>query len=49
MSDAFESWSILAAVPLGVPELGDPTCSLALLPCLGNPLSTRHYPTGEEL
>ena len=49
MSDVFEAPSMLAAVPLGAAELGDPRCSLAVLPCLGAPLSTRHFPAGEEL
>ena len=49
MSDVFEAPSMLAAVPLGAAELGDLSCSLAVLPCLGAPLSTRHFPVGEEL
>ena len=49
MSDAFEAPSTLAAMPLGAHELGDPRCSLAVLPCLGLPLSTRRFPTVEEL
>lgn len=49
MSDVFDSRSTLAAIPLGARELGDPRCSLAMLPCLGAPLSTRRFPTVEEL
>ena len=49
MSDVFVFPSMLAAVPLHAAELGDPTCALAVLPCLGAPLSTRHFPLGEEL
>ncbi len=49
MSDVFETSSILAAVPLGAPGMGDPNFSLAVLPCFGPPLSTRHFPVGEEL
>lgn len=49
MSDGFETPSTLAAVPLVARELGDPSCSLAVLPCLGLPLSTRRFPTVEEL
>ena len=49
MSDVFDAPSILAAVPLGAAELGDPAYALAVLPCLGAPLSTRHFPLGEEL
>ncbi len=48
MSDVSGMGAILAALPLGV-EVGDPSCSLALLPCLSGPLATRHFPLREEL
>jgi hypothetical protein len=50
MSDSSELGTILAAMPVGAREAGEAgSYSLAVLPCLGAPLSTRHYPVFEEL
>ncbi len=49
MSDGSRAVSMLAALPLGAQEFESPHYSLALLPCLSAPVSTRRFPAAEDL